>query len=138
MAACGGRDMRSGRISGSGKSNDDEGDDKDDDGDDDGDVTYGVDKARGSVTFARSTVIVRRPTSDNEVGVTASEGIHDAVEVVEALQVSESVLVRLEVARQYDAVAVAVAVAMGTSICRPEDKTNASLLSSSRRAAELS
>ena len=137
MAACGGRDMRSGRISGSGNSNDDEGDEGDDgDDEDDEDVTYDVDKARGSVTSARSTLIVRRPTSDNEVGVTASSRIHDAVVFVGALQVSECVLVRLEVARQYDAVAVAVAVGMGTSICRPDDKTNASLLSSSRRAAE--
>lgn len=60
------------------------------------------------------------------------------VAFVEPLQVFECVvLARLEVACKDDAVE-SVGVGMGTSICRPDDKANASLLSSSRRAAEQS
>jgi hypothetical protein len=119
----GGRDMRNGRSrkSGSGNHNDDD------------DVIYGVGRGKGgSVTFARSTVIVRRLTFANGVGDTEREG----VVFVEVLQVFECVvLARLEVACKYDAVEP-VGVGMGTSISRPDDKANASLLSSSHRAAE--
>ena len=86
-----------------------------------------------SVTSARSTVIVRRPTFANEVGVTAAEGLHDALVFVEVLQMGECVLERRELACKYG---VVEAEGMGTSISRPDDNANASLLSSSHRAAE--
>jgi hypothetical protein len=105
---------------------------------DEADVIYDAGKGAkgGSVTSAaRSTVIVRRPTFFvNEVGVTATEGLHDALEFVEALQLFECALARHEVAREHDV--VETAAGMGTSIMRPDDQTNASLLSSSRREAE--
>jgi len=62
--------------------------------------------------------------------------MHDAVEFVEALQLVEGALARHEVARKYDGVEPVTVGGATTSISRPDDKTNASLLSSSRRAAE--
>ena len=86
-----------------------------------------------SVTSAHSTDIVRRPTFANDAGATTKEGLHDALEFVEALQMFECLLESHEVAWKCDAVE---AEGIGTSISRSDDKANASLLSSSLRAAE--
>lgn len=63
----------------------------------------------------------------------AAEGLHDTLEFVEVLQMGECVLERRELACKCG---VVEAEGMGTSISRPDDNANASLLSSSHRAAE--
>lgn len=85
------------------------------------------------MTSAHSTDIVRRPTFANDVGVTTKEGLHDALESVEVLQTFECLLESREVALKYG---VVEAEGTGTSISRPDDKANASLLASNLRAAE--
>ena len=85
------------------------------------------------MTSAHSTDIVRRPTFANDVGVTTKEGLHDALEFVEVLQMFDCLLESHEVAWKYG---VVEAEGIGTSISLPDDKAIASLLSSNLRAAE--
>ena len=114
--------MRNGRISGLGNRND---------GDD---VIYDVEEGQRGVSDICSFHGYRTtPTFANDVGVTTKEGLHDALVFVEVLQMFECLLERHEVAWKHSAVE---AERIGTSINRPDDKANASLLSSSLRAAE--
>jgi len=88
------------------------------------------------VTPARSTVIVRQLTFSDEAEAMARKGVHDTLGFVEVLLMFECGLARREVAPATRENGVVEAVRMGTSIRRPNNQDNASLLSSSRLATE--